>query len=393
MKVYLVGGAVRDQLLGRPIKDKDFVVVGSCVDEMLAAGFHQVGADFPVFLHPKTKEEFALARTERKLGHGYQGFQVFASPEVTLQDDLARRDLTVNAMAIEVTSLSDSSPVDNQVIDYYGGLEDIKNKTLRHVSSAFSEDPLRVLRTARFYSRYFPLGFSIAKETLALMTSLVNSGELAHLSRERIWQESSRALMQEAPQVYWQSLDEIGALQALYPKLYDAWHQHKSSHQLRLQVFASLELAQSFQLNLQQRWALLMTSFNSSSTTELENTLTTIRTFGNENKVPKNITQFALWFITHLEILTNFEAVDANDLVELIQSISADKHPNRFIELMKVAQTWQLASQQIKMSQAIDDYNSISIKNIDHNLQGADIGIAIKQARIDKIKAQLGADV
>ena len=155
MQVYLVGGAVRDQLLGRPIKDKDFVVVGATVADMLAAGFQQVGADFPVFLHPVSREEYALARTERKQGLGYQGFSVHASPDVTLREDLQRRDLTVNAMAIEVKSLTDDMPITGKVVDYYGGLDDIENKTLCHVSSAFSEDPLRVLRTARFYGRYY----------------------------------------------------------------------------------------------------------------------------------------------------------------------------------------------------------------------------------------------
>lgn len=389
MKVYLVGGAVRDQLLGRQVKDQDFVVVGSTVDEMLAAGFCQVGADFPVFLHPKTKNEYALARTERKLGHGYQGFAVFASPEVTLKEDLQRRDLTVNAMAIEVKSLSDPSPLNGRVIDYYGGLEDIKTKTLRHVSSAFSEDPLRVLRTARFYSRYFSLGFAIADETLALMTSLVDSGELTHLSRERIWQESSRALMQDSPQVYWQCLDDIGAIKALYPKLFKAWQQNKAANQLKRQVLSSLKLSQSFQLNLQQRWALLMSSFSPSSSSELEDALVTIRSFGNQNKVPKNVTQFALWLVTHEQTLTNFDTINASRLADFIQSVSLDKHPERFIELMKVKQIWQLAGQQIKILQAIEDYNSISIKDIDPNLQGADIGAAIKQARIDKIHAKL----
>ena len=145
MQVYLVGGAVRDQLLGRPITDKDFVVVGATIKEMLAAGFQQVGADFPVFLHPTTQEEYALARTERKLGHGYQGFSVHASPDVSLEEDLQRRDLTVNAMAIEVTSLTDDTPLTGKVVDYHGGLDDIGSKTLRHISADFSEDPLRVL--------------------------------------------------------------------------------------------------------------------------------------------------------------------------------------------------------------------------------------------------------
>ena len=256
MQVYLVGGAVRDQLLGRPITDKDFVVVGATVDEMLAAGFVQVGADFPVFLHPTTKNEYALARTERKQGHGYQGFSVDASSDVTLQEDLQRRDLTINAMAIEVTSLTDDTPIDGVVIDYYGGLNDIESKTLRHISEAFSDDPLRVLRVARFYGRYYDLGFTIAAETLTLMRQLVDSGELAHLSSERIWQESSRATMQTSPQIYWQQLFEIGALIEHFAPLQQAW----TNTPIRETVQTALYFAGQMQLNLSQRWTLLMAS-------------------------------------------------------------------------------------------------------------------------------------
>ena len=260
MQIYLVGGAVRDQLLQQPVKDKDFVVVGATVSEMLDAGFQQVGADFPVFLHPTTHEEYALARTERKQGSGYKGFSVHASPDVSLEDDLQRRDLTINAMAIEVVSLTDDTPVSGDVIDYYGGLQDLENKTLRHVSDAFSEDPLRVLRTARFYGRYYDLGFTIAEDTLTLMRQLVNSGELAHLSAERIWQESSRATMQLSPQVYWQQLFEIGALTEYFAPLHDAW---EDTH-IRETVQTALYFAGQMRLNLPQRWALLMVSLTPS---------------------------------------------------------------------------------------------------------------------------------
>lgn len=259
MQIYLVGGAVRDQLIARPIKDKDFVVVGATVAEMLDAGFQQVGADFPVFLHPSSHEEYALARTERKEGLGYKGFSVHASPDVSLKEDLQRRDLTINAMAIEVTSLTDDTPINGDVIDYYGGMADIESKTLRHVSDAFSEDPLRVLRTARFYSRYYDLGFVIADETLTLMRQLVDSGELAHLSAERIWQESSRATMQLSPQVYWQQLFKIGALIEYFAPLHEAW----TNTQIRETVQTALYFAGQMRLNLSQRWALLMASLNS----------------------------------------------------------------------------------------------------------------------------------
>ena len=305
MQVYLVGGAVRDQLLGLPNKDKDFVVVGATVADMLDAGFQQVGADFPVFLHPISHEEYALARTERKQGRGYQGFSVHASPDVTLREDLKRRDLTVNAMAIEVKSLTDDTPITGKVVDYYGGLDDIENKTLRHVSSAFSEDPLRVLRTARFYGRYYDLGFSIADETLLLMRQLVRSGELAHLSSERIWQESSRAVMQVSPQVYWQQLFEIGALTEYFAPLQQVWND-KQYGQIREIVQTALYFAGQMQLNLSQRWALLMASLNTdlfalkptdsnSNNIESDNTASNniatavkgINEIGNSAKMPK----------------------------------------------------------------------------------------------------------
>jgi tRNA nucleotidyltransferase (CCA-adding enzyme) len=210
MQIYLVGGAVRDELLGYPVLDHDWVVVGARPQEMLDQGYQQVGKDFPVFLHPKSKEEYALARVERKQGHGYTGFAVDCGPAVTLEEDLLRRDLTMNAIA---------RAEDGTLIDPYGGQADIDAKLLRHVSSAFIEDPLRVLRTARFAARYAHLGFTIAPETLVLMGELVSSGELAHLSVERIWVEMERALAERSPDVFVTVLRECGALRALLPEL------------------------------------------------------------------------------------------------------------------------------------------------------------------------------
>ena len=214
LNTYLVGGAVRDQLLERPILEKDFVVVGSTPKQMLALGFTQVGKDFPVFLHPKTKEEYALARTEKKQGQGYTGFVCNADPTVTLVEDLARRDLTVNAMAINA---------DGEIIDPYNGLNDLNKKILRHVSSAFIEDPLRVLRVARFASRYHYLGFTIADETLALMTKISQSGELSALSPERIWKELERSLGEKNPEVFIETLRKCNALEKLWPELNALW--------------------------------------------------------------------------------------------------------------------------------------------------------------------------
>lgn len=203
MEVYLVGGAVRDELLGLAVTERDWVVVGSSVKEMLAKGYRPVGKSFPVFLHPQSKEEYAFARTERKKGRGYHGFQVYASPKVSLEEDLLRRDLTINAMA--------KSKI-GEIIDPYGGRRDLQAKLLRHVSDAFIEDPLRVLRTARFAARFASLGFTIADETLQLMRRVVETGELMELTPERIWQETEKALVTESPGEFFTVLHAAHAL-------------------------------------------------------------------------------------------------------------------------------------------------------------------------------------
>ncbi|EKU52641.1 tRNA nucleotidyltransferase/poly(A) polymerase family protein [Acinetobacter sp. WC-323] len=210
MQVYLVGGAVRDHLLGHPYHEKDYVVVGATPEQLLAEGYQPVGKDFPVFLHPKTKEEYALARTERKSGVGYHGFQFFTDTSVKLEDDLIRRDLTINAMAMDENGT---------VYDPYGGQQDLQHKILRHVSDAFTEDPLRVLRVARFAARYATYGFTVAEETLQLMRKIAQSGELSALTPERVWKETSRALMEDHADVYFQILKDCDALEVLFPEI------------------------------------------------------------------------------------------------------------------------------------------------------------------------------
>jgi tRNA nucleotidyltransferase (CCA-adding enzyme) len=212
MKIYLVGGSVRDRLLGLPASDRDYVVVGATPEQMLASGYQPVGKDFPVFLHPQTKEEYALARTERKSGRGYTGFAFHAAPDVTLEDDLHRRDLTINAMALDENG---------QLVDPYGGARDIASKTLRHVSEAFPEDPLRVLRLARFAARFTE--FSVAPETMALCRQLVDEGEIRELVAERVWQELSRGLMEAQPSRMFGVLRDCGALAVLAPELDRLW--------------------------------------------------------------------------------------------------------------------------------------------------------------------------
>lgn len=207
MRIYSVGGAVRDELLGLPVKDRDHVVVGSSPEELISRGFRPVGKDFPVFLHPETHEEYALARTERKTARGYRGFEIYASPDVTLNDDLARRDLTINAIAKDD---------EGNIIDPFGGIADLEAGILRHISPAFSEDPVRVLRVARFAARF---GFRIAEETLSLMNEMVHNGEVEALVPERVWQELARGLMEEKPSRMFYALKECGALCRILPEI------------------------------------------------------------------------------------------------------------------------------------------------------------------------------
>ncbi|MFC4528923.1 multifunctional CCA addition/repair protein [Dyella halodurans] len=210
MHIYLVGGAVRDKLLGKPLVDRDHVIVGARPEDLLAKGYRPVGKDFPVFLHPQTGEEYALARTERKTGRGYHGFAFHADPTVTLEEDLARRDLTINAMA---------EAEDGALVDPFNGARDLEQRLLRHVSAAFVEDPVRLLRVARFAARFAPLGFSVAPDTMALMQQMVRDGEIDHLVPERVWQETRKALAEAQPSAFLRVLRESGALAVLFPEI------------------------------------------------------------------------------------------------------------------------------------------------------------------------------
>lgn len=229
-ETWLVGGAVRDELLGLPVHERDWVVVGSTPEEMEAAGFRRVGRDFPVFLHPRTGEEYALARTERKAGHGYHGFEVHAGRDVTLEDDLRRRDLTINAIA---------RAADGTLFDPCGGRADLQARRLRHVSPAFREDPLRVLRVARFAARFAPLGFEVAPETRELMAAMVADGELAWLVPERVWQETATALGEPAPQRYFDELAACGALAVVMPELAGHWGEDRGHARAALREAAA----------------------------------------------------------------------------------------------------------------------------------------------------------
>lgn len=246
MQIYLVGGAVRDHLLGRQVSEFDWVVVGATPEMLLARGFKQVGRDFPVFLHPDTGDEYALARTERKTGKGYTGFACQAAPDITLEQDLLRRDLTINAIAQDDKG---------QLIDPFNGVRDLELRLLRHVSTAFREDPLRLLRVARFAARYASLGFTIAPETLQLMKDMVNAKEIEHLTAERVWKETEKALSTDSPHIYFQVLYQCGALSILFPALLPLFK--KSASQSNVHALMALFAASQLTPNISVRFASL----------------------------------------------------------------------------------------------------------------------------------------
>ncbi len=299
MKTYVVGGAVRDRLLGLIPGDRDYVVVGGSPEQMLAAGYQPVGKDFPVFLHPKTHEEYALARTERKTGHGYHGFSCYAAPDVRLEDDLARRDLTINAMAEDAAG---------NVIDPYGGQQDLANKILRHVSPAFAEDPVRILRLARFAAR-FP-EFTVAPETQALMQRMVQSGEVKHLVAERVWQELSRGLMAEDPERMFAVLDSCSATEDLIAGI--------------LPPKGVLTCAARKHLPLPARVALWL-----SHCSDVQ-----VSTLAKKLRLPVDCRDLALLLVRQHEALQHPEAQSAEGRLNTLEQCDALRRPERFERLL-----------------------------------------------------------
>ena len=313
MKIYAVGGAVRDELLGLPVADRDHVVVGSTPEEMVRLGYKPVGKDFPVFLHPRTHEEHALARTERKVARGYKGFQIYAAPDVTLEQDLARRDLTINALARDEAG---------RLIDPFGGAADLERGVLRHVSPAFVEDPVRILRVARFAARF---GFSVAPETMALMRSMVANGEADALVPERVWQEFSRGLMEGNAAFMFLVLAEAGLLQKLLPELKLAFEQGRPANDLARILVRSLECAAAERLGLAPRFALV--AFGAP-------TVQAARALSERLKAPGDCRDLALLARRHGETIRRAPALGAPDLLALIEHCDALRRPERFDELL-----------------------------------------------------------
>ena len=336
-KIYCVGGAVRDQLLGLPVQDRDWVVVGSTPEEMVAQGYQPVGKDFPVFLHPETHEEYALARTERKTARGYKGFTVYAAPDVTLQQDLMRRDFTVNAMALET---------DGTLIDPYGGAADLRAGILRHVSDAFGEDPVRILRAARFAARF---GFRIAEETLALMRGMVDNGEVDALVAERVWQELARGLMEKTPSHFFETLRSCGALAKILPEvdaLFGVPQPEKYHPEIDCGIHTLLVLndAARHDYALEVRFAALTHDLGKATTPQdilprhighEARGVELIKRLAQRLRAPADCRDLALLAARYHGDIHRARELRADTVIKLFQSADAWRRPERFAQLLQ----------------------------------------------------------
>jgi len=364
VKTYLVGGSVRDELLGLPVQDRDYVVVGADPAQMLRQGYKPVGADFPVFLHPETHDEYALARTERKTGPGYKGFSFHASPDVTLEDDLKRRDLTINAMA---------RGDDGRLIDPHGGEADLRAGLLRHVGPAFSEDPVRILRVARFAARF---GFAVAAETLDLMRAMVRAGEADALVPERVWQEVSRGLMEKSPARMLAVLRECGALARVMPELDDAF----SSPQVPEHLAARLEHAAARGFGLPTRYALLVMDESLEDATALAARL----------NAPTECRDLARIAIQEGDLL--LAATDAESMLALIERTDLLRRPERLDRLGEIvesdhpADASAPAAARERLARALAAARSVDAGSIAREHPG-DIPGAVRRARLAAIAA------
>lgn len=346
MKIYLVGGAVRDQLLGLPIKERDWVVVGATAQDMIKLGYRQVGKDFPVFLHPKTHDEYALARTERKVGRGYTGFEFDTSQTVTLEEDLLRRDLTINAIAQDENG---------QLIDPYHGQADLAQKILRHVSLAFAEDPVRILRTARFAARF---DFSIAPDTMTLMKSMVASGEVNALVAERVWKELERALLEPYPERFFEVLQACGALAVLFPQPLDCSRLAKTDAKIHL------------------RFAALLHKLS----------ITEANTFCDAYRVPNDCRELALLLIRYLNAYIKVNTLSAADIYQLLANIDAFRREQRFLDFLAVCSLYGTEKQAHFLLNCFNAAKTINTQHIATDLVGKAIADKIKILRIDAIK-------
>ncbi|OON60032.1 multifunctional CCA tRNA nucleotidyl transferase/2'3'-cyclic phosphodiesterase/2'nucleotidase/phosphatase [Massilia sp. KIM] len=388
MRSYVVGGAVRDQLLGLPVQDRDHVVVGATPEQMLAAGFRPVGKDFPVFLHPETQEEYALARTERKTARGYHGFAFHAAPDVTLEQDLVRRDLTINAMALGE---------DGELVDPYGGRQDLRERVFRHVSDAFAEDPVRILRLARFAAR-LP-DFSVADSTLALMRRMVEEGEADALVPERVWQELARGLMEKRPSRMFEVLRACGALARILPELDALWERPAPEDgDAGERVLRLVDAAAGRGLPLALRFAVLVH--------ELGPGLAPIQQLCKRLRVPNDCRDLALMTARERDILAVGRAADPEAVVALFERCDAFRKPERFAEMLLAATTIAQAggaqqdpsrpagpscAEDVRLLQALGAARAVNAGEIAARLAGRreQIPEAVRAARIEAVRGAL----
>lgn len=370
MKVYLVGGAVRDQLLGYPVHERDWVVVGGTPEALIKQGYQQVGRDFPVFLHPQTREEYALARTERKQSVGYYGFTCDFNPGVSLEEDLMRRDLTINAMAMDA---------DGTLIDPFHGQADLQQKCLRHVSSAFVEDPVRVLRVARFAARYHHLGFTLADETHALMVDMVKQGELAHLVPERVWQEWESSLHEKNPEQFIEILRHCGALAVVIPE-WDA---------LLGGALETLKQTAALSDDPILRFAALWHDIGHENTSSREKIQQQVRSLCERLRIPKTYEHCLTMTAQFYPILQRLEALDPESIVTTLEQCDAFRRPQIFMQLIWLA---DVLAQQPSHKQAknwlilLDICGKISAQVlIAQGYQGEGIKQGLHQQRVDAV--------
>jgi tRNA nucleotidyltransferase (CCA-adding enzyme) len=368
MKIYLVGGAVRDQIMGLSVKDKDYVVVGSTSEEMVKLGYKPVGKDFPVFLHPKTHQEYALARTERKVSKGYKGFKVYASKEVTLEEDLQRRDLTINAIAKDKKG---------QIFDPFGGTKDIKNKVLRHVSSAFVEDPIRVLRIARFSARFHK--FKIHPKTEALLKQIVKNKEIETVASERVWHEFSVGFTEKKSYLMFEVLNRCGALKLLLPEL--DYSKNKNS------IKRSLEYAAKSKYSADVRAAIFFMH-----THPLKNGIKYNEKIYIRLSVPNAVKKIAEKLMSNLSDLKQFKKLKPRQVLDLIYKMDLFRNPELLPDVMRIFEAYiegQLGQKNTAQTtlKALQKYlrhlNKLNLSAISQNKRGVDIKSAIYEARLE----------
>jgi len=366
MQIFRVGGAVRDKLLGLPIKDQDWVVVGATPEQMKDLGFMPVGRDFPVFLHPRSKEEYALARIERKTGRGYAGFTFHTASTVTLAEDLLRRDLTINAMAEDESG---------RIIDPYGGQNDLKNRLLRHVSPAFQEDPLRILRVARFAARLAPLGFRIADQTLELMSVMVANGEASCLVAERVWQETVKALMEPNPEIFFQTLIRCQALPVVLPELCALLHG---------QAFERLQLAAKANAPAQVRFGCLFAQ--GSDIASIKSLITRLR-------LPTGYGDLALLVSECGErISATLQCPDGQTLMSVFEATDALRRPERFSLVLDALSCHSETVKREKQHVVTLLNGCLAIKAgalVSRGITGKALGAALRQERINFLASRL----